>query len=268
MIKRESVRPKSIKEAVDELMLTYKDQPLLDQLKKMKEDELIQCHFGLGMSIRNNFGMWEPDSELCKDISNKYCNGEPVHPDDASYFLIQEFWMEARKSAPTVLKKGKWLTFYNKDGYEYFHRHNKPNAVAIVAITDNNELVLVEQKRVPQDKMVVEIPAGLVDEGESFEVAAKRELLEETGYGEGNIVEIIENVPATPGICSERLTFVIMTGVKKIGAGGGLASENEFINVSTHPLPYLINIQNSDKYYDLKLFAGLYFASKWSKRLP
>jgi ADP-ribose pyrophosphatase len=172
---------------------------------------------------------------------------------------------------PNIIKKGKWLTFYENNGYEYFHRHNKPNAVAIVAITEKNELVLVEQKRVPQDKPVIEIPAGLVDEGETFEQTAIRELLEETGYGEGTIVEVIKDVPATPGICSERLAFVVMTNVKKIGAGGGIAAEHEFINVLLQPLdvPFFIKAQNPDKYYDLKFFAGLQMANKWkNKMLP
>jgi ADP-ribose pyrophosphatase len=165
--------------------------------------------------------------------------------------------------------KGKWLSMHAENGYEFFHRHRKPNAVVVVALTEQNELVLVEQFRKPQNANVLEAPAGLVDDGETFEQSAVRELLEETGYGDGKIVGKISDVTATPGICTEKLTFIIMKNVKKLAQGGGLASENE--QTTTH----LINLNdtvenvheklqefvNSGVILDMKLFVSLYLAN-------
>lgn len=129
----------------------------------------------------------------------------------------------------TPLFVGKWLTMFNDNGYEYFHRHRKPQAVIIVAITENKELVLAIQKRKPHEKMSVEIPAGLVDEGETHEQTAARELMEECGYT-GDIPIITREFATTPGICTEIIPFAVITNCKKVeGAGGGLAAENEVI---------------------------------------
>jgi ADP-ribose pyrophosphatase len=64
-------------------------------------------------------------------------------------------------------------------------RSSAVDAVMMVVILDKPtgpELLLEKQYRPPVDKVVVEMPAGLVDEGESSEVAAVRELREETGF--------------------------------------------------------------------------------------
>lgn len=130
-----------------------------------------------------------------------------------------------------IVHKGKWLTMYEDNGYEFFHRHRKPDAVGIIALTEDHKFILVEQNRKPQDKPVFEIPAGLVDDGETFEQTAVRELLEETGYGDGKIQKIFNDVTTTPGICTEKLQFVIITDLKKVAEGGGLQSENEHTTV-------------------------------------
>ncbi len=59
---------------------------------------------------------------------------------------------------------------------------NHPGAVAIIAITDEGKIVLVEQYRKALEKAIIEIPAGKLEPGEKPEVTAVRELEEETGY--------------------------------------------------------------------------------------
>ncbi|MDC7286079.1 NUDIX hydrolase, partial [Bifidobacterium thermophilum] len=58
-----------------------------------------------------------------------------------------------------------------------------PGAVAVLALTDDNKIVMVEQYRKALEKTIVEIPAGKLEKGEDPLECAKRELEEETGYG-------------------------------------------------------------------------------------
>ena len=162
-----------------------------------------------------------------------------------------------------VIAYGNWLEFCKIGHYEFFNRYKKPRAVTIFATTANKELIAVEQVRVPHGQPVLEAPAGLVDGNESYFEAAKRELLEETGYGDGEILYAIENITTSPGICTEVIDIVMMANVKKIGEGGGLAEENEHIKI------HLIPVNNIDNYLndisrnillDMKLLASLYYA--------
>ena len=78
-------------------------------------------------------------------------------------------------------------------------------------MTKNDELVLVSQYRIPVDSEVLELPADLVgddDSNESIEVAARRELYEETGYSLGSFEEVL-TYPISPGLTNEMITFVL-----------------------------------------------------------
>lgn len=57
-----------------------------------------------------------------------------------------------------------------------------PGAVAVLAVTDSNKIILVNQYRKPLERTIVEIPAGKLEKGEEPEYTALRELEEETGY--------------------------------------------------------------------------------------
>ena len=80
--------------------------------------------------------------------------------------------------------------------------------------------MLVIQYRPPLGKYTVEWPAGLVDEGETVEEAAKREMKEETGY-EGRVLEIGPVVASDPGLTNATLQLVMM----EVRVGGGAGDE-------------------------------------------
>ena len=84
-----------------------------------------------------------------------------------------------------------------------------PGAVAIVAMNDRGQVLLIRQYRHPVGELLWEIPAGLLDvDGESLEIAARRELLEETGYLAGELEPLIEFF-TTPGGSTEKISIFL-----------------------------------------------------------
>jgi ADP-ribose pyrophosphatase len=77
-------------------------------------------------------------------------------------------------------------------------------AVALVPMIDAQHLCLVENHRYSVGKMLLEVPAGTIDEGESPEQTAGRELAEETGYRAGTIRRV-RDWYVSPGVMTERM---------------------------------------------------------------
>ncbi len=79
---------------------------------------------------------------------------------------------------------------------------NHPGAVAVIALTEDNKLVLVRQFRKPLEKHLIEIPAGKLEEGEDPSVTVARELEEETGY-KAKEFQKITSFYTSPGFADE-----------------------------------------------------------------
>lgn len=84
--------------------------------------------------------------------------------------------------------------------------------VCAIAVTDDEQLVLVRQYRHGEAAITLELPAGIMDDGESAIGAARRELLEETGYrgGEARLVQVTSPNPAR---YANRMHVVLIEGV-------------------------------------------------------
>ena len=119
-----------------------------------------------------------------------------------------------------IVWQGKFITAKVRGRWEYVGRSRGIRAAAIIAI-DDGHVLLVDQYRIPLGKRSLEIPAGLIGddegkEGEAPEVAAMRELEEETGY----TAERMENLGefhSSPGMVSEAFTLLKAHGLTKIG---------------------------------------------------
>jgi len=90
-------------------------------------------------------------------------------------------------------------------------------AVAIVPLPSEEEVILLRQFRAPVGTWVYEVPAGVIEEGEDVESAARRELIEETGYDAG-VIERVISVYTAPGYSDEVLHVVVARNLKYVGA--------------------------------------------------
>jgi len=91
-----------------------------------------------------------------------------------------------------------------------------PDWVNVVALTKEKEIVLIEQYRQGTEEIVLEIPGGMIDAGEEPETAARRELLEETGYDSNEFVYLGKSRP-NPAIQNNWMHHYLALDCEKMG---------------------------------------------------
>lgn len=89
-----------------------------------------------------------------------------------------------------------------------------PGAVAVVAMTEKKEVVLVRQHRQPAGEVLLEIPAGKLEPGETPVECARREMIEETGYDAETYNELTCFFPS-PGFCDEKIYLFFAGQLKR-----------------------------------------------------
>ena len=131
--------------------------------------------------------------------------------------------------------EGRFITVKQQGNWEYVSRSRGIHAAVILAIdeaADGRHVILVEQYRVPLKVRCLELPAGLVGDdvsGEAAEIAAERELEEETGYRAASWRTVGEFF-SSPGMVSESFTLLVATGLTKVGQGGGVDGEDIIVH--------------------------------------
>jgi ADP-ribose pyrophosphatase len=126
----------------------------------------------------------------------------------SSEYLIRRPWLTARCDH-VKLPTGAELPEYYVLEY--------PNWINVIAITDDEQFVLVRQYRHALDRTCYEICAGVCEKGEQPLVSAQRELLEETGFGGGQWQEWMVSSANASTMTNLTYSFLAM-GVKKIGS--------------------------------------------------
>ena len=166
-----------------------------------------------------------------------------------------------------TLYEGKWLRLRKQGQWEYAERTNDGGlAVIVVAATPERNVLFVEQYRVPVGARTIEMPAGIVGDihaGESLELAAERELLEETGWRAGRL-EYLMTGPSSAGMSTEQMAFVRASQLEKIHAGGGDETEEILVHeIDLADAPRWLAAKMAEGYaIDAKVWAGLYFAER------
>ena len=108
-----------------------------------------------------------------------------------------------------------------------------PGAAAVVALDENDNVILVHQYRAPMHRITLEIPAGKLDSpDEDPFLCAKRELSEETGFM-AESWEKLTVLETTPGFCNERIHLYLARGLK---SGETHPDEDEFVATTRMPL--------------------------------
>lgn len=168
-----------------------------------------------------------------------------------------------------TLAEGKFLHLLKRGRWEYAARPSTIGAVAVIATTDDDELLLIEQYRVPLGKPCIELPAGLAgddgDPGEAATTAARRELFEETGYTAQHITPLVAAC-TSPGLTNESIELFRATGLTRINEGGG--TEHEDITVHRVPVAQLSDWLNQrtaeGTAIDMKTLAAIAMLNLWS----
>lgn len=135
-----------------------------------------------------------------------------------------------------------------------------PGAVAVLAVTDDDKVILVRQFRKPCSRTLVEIPAGKLEPGEQPLESAKRELLEETGY-RADEWQHLHSMYTSPGFADEMIHLYVAKGLSK---GKQQLDEDEFLDLLEVDLAEAQKLLSSDEVADAKTITALYW---WMKEL-
>lgn len=131
-----------------------------------------------------------------------------------------------------------------------------PGAVAVVALTDDKELVLVRQFRRPSGEVLLELPAGVPQKDEKGELAAIRELEEETGYLAKSIKKVWEGY-ASPGYSNELISFYLAEDLTLTKTN---PDEDEFVEVDIVDVESCLELVKHGQIRDNKTMVGVMIA--------
>lgn len=136
-----------------------------------------------------------------------------------------------------------------------------PGGVAVVPVDEKGFVYMVEQYRIPYDEIILEVPAGKLDKGENPDVAAIRELKEETGLSAENM-QFMGSFYPTVGFCDENLRMYLATGLSE---GEDNPDEDEFVITRKIHIDELIKMIMENKICDGKTIAALFKAREMLK---
>ena len=166
---------------------------------------------------------------------------------------------EVRRVNRTLIHKGAIIEYY-VDTMEFpggsqakwdFIKHN--GAAAAVPVTEDGKILMVRQYRNALERYTLEIPAGGLNPGENTDVAAARELEEETGYASDDL-ELFISLRTTVAFCNEKIDIYVAKNLVKTHQH---LDEDEFLNVEAYSLKELEDKIFRQEIEDSKTIAAL-----------
>ena len=155
------------------------------------------------------------------------------------------------------LFKDEILLQNGNKGVRVVIRH--PGAVCVLPLTEDGEVIFVNQFRYALDKVTLEVPAGKLEKGEDHTEAALRELSEETGLSAGKIVPMGE-LYTTPALIDEVIYMYIATDLTE---GEQHLDEDEFVNTIRIPLRKAVEMVMTGEIRDSKTQVMILKADKY-----
>jgi ADP-ribose pyrophosphatase len=146
------------------------------------------------------------------------------------------------------------------DGFEIKRaivRH--AGSAVMMAVDDQRRILLVRQYRLPAKAKLWELPAGKLDAGEKALQAAKRELIEETGYRAKRWKKLVSFYPS-PGFISEKMTIFLAT---ELTAGQAQPMDDERIECRWFPAKQVEGMIRTNKIQDGKTMIGYFVWQNW-----
>jgi len=169
-----------------------------------------------------------------------------------------------KKLSSHYIHKGPWATLRtdkcempNGHVVEDYYVLEYSNWVNAVAITDDNKILMVHQYRHAAEIVSLEIPGGVIDEGELPEQALRRELLEETGY-QFDDFELLCTIYANPSTADNHTYCYLARGGKKVQEQS--LDEQEEIIVETYTIPQVKELLAQNKIAQALHCTGLFYA--------
>jgi len=170
--------------------------------------------------------------------------------------MIKLKHLEEKTISKEKLFSGKVIDLYLEDvelpngktGKREIVKH--PGAVAVLALTDEENIILVKQYRKALERTIVEIPAGKLEKGEKPEYTGLRELEEETGYTAAKL-EKITAFYTSPGFADELVHLYLAEELTPLEEKREL-DEDEFVEVMEVPLTGALKLMETQDIYDAK----------------
>jgi ADP-ribose pyrophosphatase len=145
-------------------------------------------------------------------------------------------------------------------GVREFIRH--PGAVMIVALIDDDTVVLERQFRYPLARSFIEMPAGKLEPGEPVLDCARRELVEETGYRAARWDRLGAFHNAI-GYSDEKIEVYLARDLEQVG---GTSDPGEVLEVFTAPWRALLEWIADGAVTDVKTIIGAYWLERWMRK--
>lgn len=178
----------------------------------------------------------------------------------------KELEAKAKKQTEEIFK-GRRISVYRDTLQFADHSHqwemvHSSEAVAAIPVMKNGKIILIQQWRRAIEKIIYELPAGVLEPAESPLKTIERELQEEIGYRAASLIHL-GGFYSTPGFCTEYIHLFVAKDLIPSILPGDL---HEAIDVVEMGLEEALALVDSNKIEDVKTIAGLLWYHRWLTR--